>query len=166
MPESTRISEESEPNNPAQNPWLTDLQDHKISNKFNSVSDFYKQVRVLQKQKQLDAPMPEVPMNTFAQLHLQDSLPLHIELEDFEPEFNTALQNGLRMALGDVFTNAIKDVCGVGKFNDTIVYFCTWHQSSKEVYYMPSWVQSNIIRGLKQERLVASYYQRCLKNAS
>ena len=51
---------------------------------------------------------------------------------------------------------------GVGRnrATDELLYFCTWVQNNEAVYYMPSWVQSHILKGLRKEHLVVHYFER------
>ena len=94
---------------------------------------------------------------------MQENIEVVVELHDLEPEFGHALNLGLTMRLGDIFVNGPSKVCGVGRFNKTgdVVYFCCWEQPNMQanIYFMPNWVQSHILRRLKKEELVVKYYE-------
>ena len=77
---------------PEDNPWLSQLNDHKVQTKHNSVSDFYRQIRQIEKRAKEDPLPPAEPQrSTFAQIFLQENLAVTVGLEEFEPEFAAAV---------------------------------------------------------------------------
>lgn len=87
-----------------------------------------------------------------------------IGVMSFAEELAVAEENQLDRNLGNIFSHVPKEVLAVSRCPTTneLLYLCNWQQDFTEVYFLPSWVQSQVLAHLHYHSLVVEFYERQL----